>query len=263
MGRFGNTCRLLAATTVLAVAGLAVGDETVEAAAVEAVERPPAKLLTPHSAEYKVKISVLSGELRTRLMATTQGYVAVHRIEPSGMAKIFTNGTIEETAGFSPYESGVLPVTYVSNDSITKDKTRADIRFDWETGAVTGTVDDEPIEDILDELAHDRVSIQYELMVNLLNGGLSEQYILFDIDRLKTLNVSVVGTQEVKVPAGRFEAIGIQHQAEGSSRVTTLWCVEELDYLPVIIEQHRKGKLRMRAELKSYAPELPESPDPS
>jgi hypothetical protein len=38
----------------------------------------------------------------------------------------------------------------------------------------------------------------------------------------------------------------------GSSRVTTLWCVPELEYLPVIIEQHRKGKLNLRAVLASY-----------
>ncbi|MDH3752084.1 MAG: hypothetical protein OEU40_15990, partial [Gammaproteobacteria bacterium] len=56
------------------------------------------------------------------------------------------------------------------------------------------------------------------------------------------------------VPAGEYEAVGIQHQAEGSKRVTTLWCVEELDYLPVIIEQHRKGKLRVRAVLNKYTP---------
>ncbi|MCH8137152.1 MAG: hypothetical protein IIB77_14350 [Proteobacteria bacterium] len=53
----------------------------------------------------------------------------------------------------------------------------------------------------------------------------------------------------------------MQHQAEGSSRTTTLWCVEELDYLPVIIEQHRKGKLRMRATLIRYTPDLPASSD--
>jgi hypothetical protein len=28
--------------------------------------------------------------------------------------------------------------------------------------------------------------------------------------------------------------------------------VPELGYLPAVIEQHRKGKLRMRAELSSY-----------
>ena len=92
-------------------------------------------------------------------------------------------------------------------------------------------------------------------MYDLMTGGPSKTYILFDVDRLKTLNVSTIGEKEVKVPAGRFTALGIQHQAEGSSRITTLWCVEELDYLPVIIEQHRKGKLRLRATLKKYTPE--------
>ena len=58
----------------------------------------------------------------------------------------------------------------------------------------------------------------------------------------------------MKVPYGRFEATGIQHQAEGSSRITTLWVVEELGYLPVIIEQHRKGKLQVRAVLTDYQP---------
>lgn len=211
--------------------------------------------LTPHSAEYKVKISILSGKLSTRLQATDYGYEATHRIVPTGLARLLKGGSIEETSGFESTSDGVMPVRYVSNDTLSKDKTRADISFDWSTGAVTGTVNDEPVESVLEELAHDRVSIQYELMVDLMHGGAGETYILFDVDRLKTLNVSSIGTKEVKVPAGKFTAVGIQHQAEGSSRITTLWCVEELDYLPVIIEQHRKGKLRMRAVLSRYTPE--------
>jgi len=65
-----------------------------------------------------------------------------------------------------------------------------------------------------------------------------------------------VGVKPVIVPFGRFEAIGIQHQATNSSRITTLWCVEELGYLPVLIEQHRKGKLRVRAVLTDYQPQV-------
>lgn len=211
--------------------------------------------LTPHTAEYKVKISILSGKLNTRLQLTDSGYEATHRIVPTGLARMLVGGSIEETSGFEPTSDGVLPLRYVSIDTLSKDKTRADISFDWSTGAVTGTVNDEPVESILEELAHDRVSIQYELMIDLINGGPGETYILFDVDRLKTLHVTTIGTKEVKVPAGKYTAVGIQHQAEGSSRVTTLWCVEELDYLPVIIEQHRKGKLRMRAILSRYTPE--------
>ena len=211
--------------------------------------------LTPHTAEYKVKISVLSGKLSTQLRVTERGYEATHRIVPAGLARILVHGTIVETSGFETAEGGIVPTHYVSSDTLSREKTHTDISFDWSTGAVTGTVNDEVVEGVLEELAHDRVSIQYELMFDLKNGGASETYILFDVDRLKTLNVTTIGDKEVKVPAGRFKALGVQHQAEGSSRITTLWCVEELDYLPVIIEQHRKGKLRMRATLREYNPE--------
>ena len=211
--------------------------------------------LTPHSAEYKVKISILSGTLKTRLQVTEGGYEATHSIAPTGLAKMFVGGTIVETSGFDSADGGVLPTHYVSSDTLSREKTQTDVTFDWSTGAVNATVNEEHIESVLEEIAHDRVSIQYQLMYDLMNGDPSKTYILFDVDRLKTLNVSTIGEKEVKVPAGKFTALGIQHQAEGSSRITTLWCVEELDYLPVIIEQHRKGKLRLRATLKKYTPE--------
>ena len=37
-----------------------------------------AGILTPHTAQYKVKISVVSGRLSTELRATKDGYVANH-----------------------------------------------------------------------------------------------------------------------------------------------------------------------------------------
>lgn len=210
--------------------------------------------LTPHSAEYKVKISVLSGRLRTELRATDSGYEATHEIVATGISRLFAKGSIRETSHFAIAADGLLPTRYLSSDTLTRDKSRADLHFNWATGEVTGTVNDEAVQTILDDIVLDRVSLQYELMRDLLNGGPSEQYILFDIDKLKTLNVRIVGTKRIKVPAGSFDAIGIQHQAENSSRVTTLWCVEELGFLPVLIEQHRKGKLRVRASLRKYEP---------
>ena len=92
-------------------------------------------------------------------------------------------------------------------------------------------------------------------MLDLLNGSPDTDYVLFDIDELKQVTVRNIGTKRVKVPAGSYDAVGIQHQAANSKRVTTLWCVEELNFLPVIIEQHRKGKLRVRAVLTAYRPQ--------
>ena len=210
--------------------------------------------LTPHSAQYKVKISVIGGQLNTELRQTESGYVATHVIKPTGVSRMFSRGSISETSEFYAAADGVRPDKYRSNDTISRDEERVDIQFDWSTGEARGTVNDVYITSVMDEIAHDRVSIQYELMHDLLNGGPSAEYILFDVDRLKTLNVRSVGTKTIKVPAGQYEAVGIQHQATGSKRITTLWCVEELDYLPVIIEQHRNGKLRVRAVLTKYTP---------
>jgi hypothetical protein len=147
-----------------------------------------------------------------------------------------------------------LPFAYRSNDSISSDKESSEIQFDWDSRKASGTVNGQAYQSDLDALSHDRVSIQYALMHDLLNDTPNNSYRLFEVDKRKTLNVRSIGARQVKVPAGTFSAVGIQHQAENSSRVTTLWCVEELDYLPVIIEQHRNGKLRVRATLRRYSP---------
>lgn len=217
--------------------------------------------LTPHTAEYHVKISVVSGRLRTELKETENGYSAAHTIEATGMSRLIARGEIAEVSEFGNGPEGLYPIAYRSNDTLSRDKVRADIRFDWDTLEASGTVNGEDFQEILDGLSHDRISIQYELMHDLLNDGPGEQYRMFEVDKQKVLDIRSVGTRTVKVPAGSFDAIGIQHQAANSSRVTTLWCVRELGYLPVMIEQHRKGKLRVRAKLRSYSPTGQEDSD--
>ena len=216
--------------------------------------------LTPHSAEYKVRINVVSGELKTNLRSTADGYVATHAIAPTGMARIFTRGRIEESSTFRNTDAGVIPIAYQTNDSLSRDKERADVHFDWNDNVARGTVNGEEFETTLQGLSHDRISIQYQLMHDLLNKSPDKQYRLFEVDKLRALNIRTLGSREVTVRTGTYTAVGIQHQTENSSRVTTLWCVEALDYLPVIIEQHRNGKLRVQATLERYSPLVAESP---
>lgn len=160
---------------------------------------------------------------------------------------------MDVTSEFDSQADGIKPVRYLAIDTI-RDKPDVDLRFDWSTNEAIGTVGDENVHLQLDGIAYDSVSIQYELMHDLLTGNPSKQYTLFDVDKMRVANVSIVGEKEVNTKAGKFVAVGVQHQKEGSSRTTTLWCVEELDYLPVVIEQHRKGKLNFRAKLVKYSP---------
>jgi len=213
-------------------------------------------LLTAHTAEYKVKISIVSGQLNTELRRTAKGYVANHVVRPTGISRIITRGTMDVTSEFDRRTDGIQPVRYQALDTI-RDEPDVDLRFDWSTNEAIGTVGDENVRLQLDGMAYDSVSIQYKLMHDLLTGNPSEQYTLFDVDKMRVANVSMVGEKEVDTKAGKFLAVGVQHQKEGSSRTTTLWCVKELDYLPVVIEQHREGKLKFRAKLVKYSPSSP------
>lgn len=210
--------------------------------------------LTPHVAEYKVKISVLGGKLRTRVEATDTGYYAQSSIDATGMSKIVANGSIRESSLMTVSADGLRPQRFRSSDTLSKGGQEVDLSFDWSKLVIGGQIDNAEFRTGINGEVHDRVSLQYGLMFDLMSGVERPEYALQDSERLKLLSITNIGKRSVKVPFGQFDAVGIQHQAENSSRVTTLWCVEELGYLPVIIEQHRKGKRRMRAMLTSYTP---------
>jgi Protein of unknown function (DUF3108) len=219
--------------------------------------------LVPHVAEYKVKISVLSGVLRTQVFEVGDAFIARSEISPTGFASVLKNGSIIEQSEFVEAGNGVRPRHYESVDTLSKDETTMQFSFDWDAHSVVGSINKKDFIFDVSGMVHDRVSIQYQLMQNLQNGRAAEQYSLLDGDELKLLTVTNIGTKEIKVPFGRFTAVGIQHQAENSSRVSTLWCVQELGYLPIIIEQHRDGKLRVRAVLTSYRPLNDDTPQPA
>lgn len=209
--------------------------------------------LTPHRAEYKVRVSIVSGQLNTELRATETGYVATHVVRPTGLSRVITSGRMQVSSEFTAAEDGIRPVTYHALDTIGDDP-EANITFDWQTNRAHGTVGNEEVDLQLDGLSHDAVSIQYQLMHDLVNAQPSTSYVLFDVEKMRVANVRNVGTKTVRTKAGNFDVVGIEHQKEGSSRRTTLWCAPDLDYLPVVIEQYRKDKLNFRASLTSYTP---------
>lgn len=210
--------------------------------------------IVPHSAQYKIKISIASGTLDTVVKETEDGFSVRSVIRPTGLAGLLIRGSIEESSQFVLGAEGVRPKIYTSTDTLSREDKIMDFVFDWDNHSVAGTINDEDFEFVLDGEAHDRVSIQYQLMHNLLTGSSNSDYAMLDGDELKELEITSIGTREIKVPFGTFEAIGIRHQAANSKRVTTLWCAEELGYLPVLIEQHRKGKRRVHAVLTKYRP---------
>ncbi len=217
--------------------------------------------LEPHRAFYDVRIKVFKGSMVTELQAADgAAYTGTSEITPRGFARLASKGTIENQSLFRLTDSGVQPLAFQGSDTISKRKKHANLNFDWDSLRLTGTASqkksgkrietavDAPMENGL----HDAISLQYALMHDLQQDDLKDRYTLADGDQLKTINITRLETTSLRVPYGEFNVVPVQHQVEGSSRVTTFWFARELNFLPVKIEQHRKGKRLMKAELGDY-----------
>ena len=211
------------------------------------------QVLKNHSAEYEVKISFITGILNTELKKDAKNYTARHILEPTELSRVISRGILDITSTFQIVSGNVKPIYFKAIDTI-RNKPNINLNFNWEAFIVEGSIGKESVKLQFKDVIHDNVSIQYELMSDLLSGTIKKQYRLFDTNKLKILNITQIEEKQITTIAGDFKTIGIQHQKEGSSQITTLWCAEELDYLPVLIEQHRNGKLKFRASLNKYTP---------
>jgi len=216
--------------------------------------------LMPHIAAYKIKISILGGEMRSRLERVNNEFVAESTTRGNGLAKLIAPGTLQEKSRFTILGSEIRPLEYQSADSLSKKGQDVEIRFDWQAKAIDGVADSVPFYANIEGYVLDRASLQYALMFDLLNDRVRQQYIIQEPQGPKKLSVTLRGGKSVKVPFGEFDVIGVSHSTGKSNRETILWCAPALGYVPIIIEQFRKKKLLGRVVLTSYE-SLEETPD--
>ena len=211
-----------------------------------------APLLTPFEAKYKVRIKGLSGKMSMALRTSDEGFVAASTIKPRGIASVFARGRLDETSHFRVNDERVVPLDYQMRDTIARNDKSATMQFDWEAGTAAGENEDGPFEHPIDMATYDRASIQYALMLDLLNGRSATHYTMLDGDRRKALNITHLGDSVVDTPHGKFTVRGVQHQTDGSSRKTILYCAPALGFLPVRIEQYKNDKLQIQADLSEH-----------
>ena len=91
--------------------------------------------LTPHIAEYEVRMSVISGVLSKELRKTPNGYIAHHIVKPSGLSRMITQGTMDLTSEFQNGVDGIKPIRFQAIDTIRgQSRCRPDIRLEHQSG---------------------------------------------------------------------------------------------------------------------------------
>ena len=209
-----------------------------------------------HHANYKVSVRGIDGILATTVSEFDKKYKAINKLETKGIVSIFMRGSVTESSEFFIDNKKLKPLLFTSTDTLSSKDKKIIIDFDWKNNKISTTIGDTNDQRTSKELIYDRISLKYALMTDLKNNQLPNYYKLFEGEEIKHIEISNVGKKNINVPFGEFEVIGVKNQAKGSSKLSILWCAEELDYLPVQIEQYRSNKLWMRANLIEYQPIL-------
>jgi len=209
-----------------------------------------------HHANYKVSVRGIGGILTTTVNESHKNYKAINKLKTKGIVGIFMRGSVVESSEFFIDDKKLKPLLFTSFDTLSSKDKEIKIDFDWERNKISTTIDTTNNERTAKELIYDRITLKYALMTDLKNNHLPNYYKLFEGEEVKHIEISDLGKKNINVPFGKFEVVGIKNQAKGSSKLSILWCAEELDYLPVQIEQYRSDKLWMRANLIEYQPIL-------
>jgi hypothetical protein len=211
---------------------------------VEAHAGDPGTELAGFHAEYRLKYSVLRGEVFLDLTADEEGgtYIYEVRTTARGLAKVFVRNTAVERSTFRVTDTGLRPLHYLLDDGSGKEENRTDIRFDWDEGIAYSKHEGESFMIPIQDDTLDRLSADILVIMELRAGRTPDTYAIADGEEIDIYGFEALGEEEVEVEAGTFRALKFKRQRDGSSRSTLIWYAPDADYLPVRIEQQKNGK---------------------
>lgn len=157
---------------------------------------------------------------------------------PSGIAKLFTSGQVVERSHWQFFQNQPRPLKYTFFNNGGKKKRNVKLDFDWRKNRVINTINGEPWLMPLELGTSDKLLYQLRIMQDLPTIATSLRYPVADGGKLKYYEIEILGQERIRTPLGVFTTLRLRHIK--GKRTTTMWCAQELQYLPVRIEQ-RKG----------------------
>jgi len=182
-------------------------------------------------------------------------YTYSSRIRAHGIFLVAFPGARTQTSTFKIENGHVLPLTY-REEGGGKDDDES-LEFDWGAMRARGTSEGKMIDVEIPAGTQDPLSVQIELMRDLIAGHPPQRFALFDKNEAKQYDYTRERTQSLDTPLGQLDTVVYRSDRPGSDRVTRLWLAESLGYLPVQAERERGGRVDISLhvrELKRTGP---------
>lgn len=206
------------------------------------------------SANYQVSLNGLSaGELKRVLSTNNDGTrTFASQIQTKGMFAFFKPDLIEETSVWSYQKEAILPHSYLYQRTGGKKEKFQHLTFDWQTQQVLVDDNKQQINIAIKPKTYDKLIYQLALMADLEMQKKELSYLIADGSKLKTYNITMLGTETITTSLGKVATIKLTrlHDNTKKQRQTTLWCAPQLHFLPIKIEHIEKNGTRFTAELR-------------
>lgn len=207
----------------------------------------PAPFTATYTVNYRgIEIGQLSFELRAGEGDT---FIYESRAKPKLIASIVVGDQAVERSVMRIDSKGVRPLSWYLNDDKAGSAKDGTLTFAWDEKRVTGTMEGQRIQLPTEAGLQDRLSIQIAVLTALLRGQAPGTIPMIDHDKIKRYSYRRAGAEQVKAPAGKFDAILYESTRPGSRRVSRVWHAPALGYIPVRAEQIRNGKVETVMEL--------------
>ena len=177
-------------------------------------------------------------------------YVSTSRTEPAGMLSLVRNESRVERSVWTLAGDRVQPLAYRYERTGRKAR-EIDIEFDWTANVARHDSQGASWRLPVPSDTLDKFSYIFAMMRDLGRGKRNLEYTIADGGRrLKHYVLIGVGEELVDTSLGTFDTTVIRRDRRNGKRRTTLWCAEDLGFLPVkIVHRERDGKtLTLRIE---------------
>jgi Protein of unknown function (DUF3108) len=178
-------------------------------------------------------------------------YSYVSRSNARGIFRIAFSEEITQESTFALIDGHIQPIKYRADDGSASSAKKISLDFDWPRLLVTGTSEDQPVHLVLKAGTQDVMSVQIELMLDLLAGRLPKVFWVVDNNEVKDFLYSNEGTVKIATALGELQAVILASQRPGADRITRMWFAPALAFVPVKAERTRKGKLEFAMQIKS------------
>jgi hypothetical protein len=165
-----------------------------------------------------------------------ENYIYRSETNSTGLASVFYKLHVVEESHWYLHEQQIKASSY-SYDRIKKKKeNHKKTVFDWKNMQAHYVGDGTESSFELQAGMTDKLLYQINLMHDLKRGHTPTSYTVVDGAKIKTYKLRDLGEESIDTPVGKFNTRKFSRLKSGNKDRITLWCAEDLHFLPIKIE---------------------------